>query len=111
MVRVDLKGDHHGFDGLLGSAYANSQRLVMVYVNSSKQPPECEMEFHYYRAKIVHTLHDFGRPRLNRRTRDRWWFGLSASTGIGSHILWVTINESLCQFDYCHADLFVSARG
>jgi O-glycosyl hydrolase len=34
-VRVDLTGDHHAFDGLLGSAYMDpkSSRLVLVYLN------------------------------------------------------------------------------
>jgi O-glycosyl hydrolase len=39
MVRVELKGDHHRFDGLLGSAYIDpsSHRLVMVYINLAKE--------------------------------------------------------------------------
>jgi O-glycosyl hydrolase len=38
MRRIELQADNHGFDGLLGSAYADpgSGKLVIVYINSSK---------------------------------------------------------------------------
>jgi O-glycosyl hydrolase len=40
MKRVELKGEKHSFDGLLGSAYLDPQsgKLVLVYINSSTQP-------------------------------------------------------------------------
>ncbi len=39
-VRVDLAGDHHAFDGLLGSAYMDPRtgKLVLVYVNLAAEP-------------------------------------------------------------------------
>jgi len=39
-VRVDLAGDHHSFDGLLGSAYMNpkSGQIVLVYINLAMEP-------------------------------------------------------------------------
>lgn len=38
-VRVELAGDHHAFDGLLGSAYMDpkTSKLVMVYVNLANE--------------------------------------------------------------------------
>jgi O-glycosyl hydrolase len=40
MIRVELKGDKHGFDGLLGSAYLDpdTDKLVMVYINVRNLP-------------------------------------------------------------------------
>jgi O-glycosyl hydrolase len=40
MRRVELSGNRHSFDALLGSAYidASSGKLVLVYINSSKEP-------------------------------------------------------------------------
>ncbi len=39
-VRVDLAGDHHAFDGLLGSAYLDPKtgKVVLVYVNIAAEP-------------------------------------------------------------------------
>jgi O-glycosyl hydrolase len=38
-VRVELTGDHHGFDGLLGSAYLDPKtgKVVLVYVNVAEE--------------------------------------------------------------------------
>lgn len=46
-VRVELKGEQHGFDGLLGSAYRDpkSGGLVLVYVNSGNEPQEVTWRF------------------------------------------------------------------
>jgi O-glycosyl hydrolase len=40
MQRVELQGDKHSFDALLGSAYVDSTsgKLVLVYINCSKEP-------------------------------------------------------------------------
>ena len=37
MQRIELTGDHHSFNGLLGSAYVDpeSNQVVMVYINLS----------------------------------------------------------------------------
>jgi O-glycosyl hydrolase len=45
MIRVDFKGDQHESDGVLGSAYAGLTKLVLVYVNSSKQPQSVKWRF------------------------------------------------------------------
>jgi O-Glycosyl hydrolase family 30 len=39
MLRVELRGEKHGFDGLLGSAYVDPQSgaVVLVYVNSGNE--------------------------------------------------------------------------
>jgi O-glycosyl hydrolase len=45
-VRVELTGDHHGFDGLLGSAYTDlkSRKLVLVYVNLASEPQKITLK-------------------------------------------------------------------
>jgi O-glycosyl hydrolase len=47
MQRIELQGDAHAFDGLLGSAYIDpaSGRLVLVYVNSGDQPQRVTWTF------------------------------------------------------------------
>jgi O-glycosyl hydrolase len=46
-VRVQLTGDHHSFDSLLGSAYLDPKtgNLVLVYVNPSTDPQNVNWEF------------------------------------------------------------------
>ena len=47
MQRVELKGDQHSFDGLLGSAYvdAKSNKLVLVYINVTNEPQKISWTF------------------------------------------------------------------
>ena len=47
MQRVELSGEKHGFDGLLGSAYVDpvSGRVVLIYVNSSDLPQQVKWAF------------------------------------------------------------------
>jgi O-glycosyl hydrolase len=47
MQRVELKGDGHGFDGLLGSAYVDGKtgKVVMVYINLGKEAEKVAWTF------------------------------------------------------------------
>jgi O-glycosyl hydrolase len=46
-VRVELAGDHHDFDGILGSAYMdpNNGRLVLVYINLTDEAQKINWTF------------------------------------------------------------------
>jgi O-glycosyl hydrolase len=45
-VRIELIGDHHAFDGLLGSAYIEPKtgKLVLVYVNLTTEPQQITLK-------------------------------------------------------------------
>jgi hypothetical protein len=55
-VRIELTGDHHSFDGLLGSAYMDPKngKLVLVYINVTNQPQHVIWVFKNGSAKTPH---------------------------------------------------------